>query len=180
MIYVFLADGFEETEALVPVDVWRRAGFEVKTVGVTGDEVTGSHGITVRADCRPDAVALEQAEAVVLPGGMPGTVNLENSEAVRQALAYAAAHPDVWMAAICAAPSVLGHAGLLKGRCVTCYPGFETALEGTVYTAEPVVVDGRVLTARGAGVALEFGLRLVSELKGAAAAQTLKESMQCR
>ncbi len=179
MIYVFLADGFEEVEALAPVDAMRRAGLSVQTVGVTGSVVTGSHGIPVTADIPADAVDFSAMQAAVLPGGMPGTKNLESSPAVQAALDYAAAH-DCLIAAICAAPSVLGHKGLLRGKRATCFPGFEPTLEGAVVTGESVTVDGRFVTGRGAGVAWEFGLALVSLLCSPEEAAALKASMQCR
>ena len=116
MIYCFLADGFEEVEALAPVDILRRAGAEVKTVGVTGEYVTGSHGITVKADIEAQAAVLGSSlEAVILPGGMPGTLNLEKSRAVQSAIDFAVAN-DKLVCAICAAPSILGHKKLLAGR----------------------------------------------------------------
>lgn len=177
MIYVFLADGFEEIEALAPVDVMRRAGLAVCTVGVTGETVTGSHGISVKAD----ALKFDPAdmEAVVLPGGMPGTRRLDESPLVAEAL-EAAEKKSCLIAAICAAPSVLGHKGLLKGRRATCFPGWEKELTGASYTGEPVTADGNILTARGAGVALEFGLALTARLVSPEKAEELGRSMQCR
>lgn len=179
MVYVFLADGFEEIEALAPVDIMRRAGLSVKTVGVGGTVVTGSHGIPVTADVTAGEVTMADAQAIVLPGGMPGTHNLEACSAVQAAIDYAAAH-DCWIAAICAAPSILGHRDLLRGRRATCFPGFEKDLYGATATGEPVVTDGRFVTARGAGVAVEFGLRLVRELCSPQQEQALREGMQCR
>ena len=177
MIYVFLADGFEEMEALAPVDVMRRAGLSVCTVGVTGRQVTGSHGVTVTAD----AVEFDPAdcEAVVLPGGMPGTAHLDESSLVAGAL-RAAAEKGRLIAAICAAPSVLGHKGLLTGRRATCYPGWEKELTGAEYTGEPVTEDGNLITARGAGVAVEFGLALTARLTSPEKAEQIGRSMQCR
>lgn len=180
MVCVFLADGFEEMEALAPVDILRRAGVTVQTVGVGGKTVTGSHGIPVVADAADHELVLsDDLQAVVLPGGMPGTKNLEKSAVVQAALDYAAAH-DCLIAAICAAPSVLGHRELLRGRRATCYPGFESELYGAVVTGASVEVDGRIVTARGAGVSLDFGLQLLCELGLCEQAAALREGMQCR
>ena len=176
MIYVFFANGFEEVEALTPVDVLRRAGCQVKTVGVGGLEVTGSHGVTVRADLEEKDVETDEIEMVVLPGGMPGTLNLEKSPIVRAAV-EAAAEAGAWVAAICAAPSVLGHYGLLKGREATCFPGFEQELHGAVFTGAPVTVSGNIITGRGAGAAMAFALALAEALKGKEAAQAIGSAM---
>ncbi|MBE6767466.1 MAG: DJ-1/PfpI family protein [Ruminococcaceae bacterium] len=178
MIYVFLADGFEEVEALAPVDIMRRAGLSVQTVGIGGRTVTGAHGITVTADVTEETLTPDDIEAVVLPGGMPGTKNLEASGTVATVLEKAV-QEGVLIAAICAAPSVLGHRGILRGKRATCYPGFESALEGAVLTDGGVVRDGNVLTACGAGVALEFGFQLVSALCSEEKADSLREAMRC-
>lgn len=179
MVYVFLADGFEEMEALAPVDILRRAGLSVKTVGVSGAVVTGSHGIPVTADLTAEELDLADMEALILPGGMPGTRHLEASDAVQVALDYAVAHSCV-IAAICAAPSILGHRDLLRGRRATCYPGFEKELYGATISGEAVTTDGHIITACGAGVAVEFGLRLVRALCSPQQEQALREGMQCR
>ena len=122
MIYLFLADGFEEVEALTPVDYLRRCELEVKTVGVHGKMVRGSHGITVIADCTMYDVELDQAQMIILPGGMPGTLNLEKSRML-QGLIDLCTERNIPIAAICAAPSILGHKGLLEGKKATCFPG---------------------------------------------------------
>ena len=164
MVYCFLAEGFEELEAIAPIDMLRRAGIKVVTVGVTGKNVTGSHGITVEADITAEEVVLSECvEAVVLPGGMPGTVNLEKSTVVQKAIDFAVS-ADKYVCAICAAPSILGHKGLLKGRTATAFPGFEKDLEGAVIGEDYVCTDGKFITARGAGVAVKFGLEIVSRL----------------
>ena len=179
MVYIFLADGFEELEALNPVDVLRRAGVPVTTVGVGNKTVTGSHQIPVTCDKTVEELSsFEDMEMVILPGGMPGTVNLENSPVVQKALEWAAGK-ELWIGAICAAPSVLGHKGLLKGKRAVCFPGFEDALDGAELSKESVCIAGRIITAKGAGAALEFALALVKCLKGDAASQTIKETMQC-
>lgn len=178
MIYIFLADGCEEIEALTPVDVLRRAGCEVKTVGVGGKTITGAHQIPITCDMTEAEVTYQGLEMVVLPGGMPGTRNLEASQTVLSAVKYAAEN-GIWVAAICAAPSVLGHMGFLKGRKATCFPGFEGELAGAKVTGEPVCTDGKWITARGMGVALECSLKLAEVLQGLETAQKLSESLQC-
>lgn len=161
MIYVFLADGFEETEAVAPIDLLRRAGRKVVTVGVGDNIVTGSHGIPVVTDTiAQEAPLTDELEMIVLPGGMPGTLNLEKSEYVQAAIDYCVANGK-FIGAICAAPSILGHKGLLKGRTAVCYEGFETQLEGAEIGCTPVAVDGQFITSRGAGTAIDFGLELV-------------------
>ena len=177
MVYVFLAPGFEEIEALAPVDILRRAGVEVRTVGVGGPVIKGSHGVPVQCDITEDQVETAGLEMVVLPGGMPGAANLEKSAQVQKALDYCA-QQGLWIAAICAAPFVLGHKGLLKGRRATCYPGFETELLGAQYTAAPVERDGKVITGKGPGAALPFGYCLAEVLKGRETARKLQEAMQ--
>lgn len=163
MIYVFLADGFEETEALAPVDLLRRAGKNVVTVGVGDNIIRGSHGIPVIADTIAQEIRLdEELEMIVLPGGMPGTLNLEKSEYVQKAIDYCVQN-NRFIGAICAAPSILGHKGLLRGKKVVCYTGFETQLDGAVVGDGAVETDGIFITARGAGVAVEFGLKLVEK-----------------
>ena len=179
MIYLFLANGFEEVEALAPLDILRRAGETVRTVGVSGRTITGSHGIPVVCDCTADALPDEAPKAVILPGGMPGTKNLDASEVVcRTVLSVHAAGGLV--CAICAAPSVLGHLGVLEGKAATCFPGFEDELAGARVSDRSVVHDGNVITAKGAGVALDFGFAIVSALCGAEKADTLRRAMQCR
>lgn len=178
MIYLFLAPGFEEIEALAPLDILRRAGLEVATVGVSDRLVPGAHHIAVEADLAPMEVDLEQLEGVILPGGMPGTLNLEKSPIVQAALDAAAAGNKL-IAAICAAPSILGHKGLLKGKKAVCFPGFADQLEGAEVCDTPVCQDGNIITAKGAGVAVDFGLRLAAYWKGDAAASELGAAMQC-
>lgn len=179
MIAIFLADGFEEIEALAVVDLLRRAELPVTTVGIGGKTPVGSHGIPVCADITEDELNPSALTAVVLPGGMPGTLHLEASATVQQSLRYAVDN-RLPVAAICAAPSVLGHAGYLKGIRATCYPGFEDALDGAVVSDEPVVTDGLFTTARGAGVAVDFALELVSRLASPDTAANIRSAIQCR
>lgn len=177
MIYIFLAEGFEEVEAIAPLDVLRRCGLEVKTVGVTGSTVTGAHGIPVVCDCTLEQVDAEHAQAVLLPGGMPGTLNLKKNNAVLAAVRTANACGRI-VAAICAAPSILGEIGLLRGKTAVCFPGFEEALDGARLGTEPVCRDGNIITAKGAGAALEFGERIAAEFVGAEKAAQVLASMQ--
>jgi len=177
-ILVFLADGFEEVEAVTPVDVLRRAGCEVLTVSVTGKkEVTSTHGITIKADILFGEADFSGVDMLVLPGGQPGTTALDHHQGLRQKLAGFAAG-DRWIAAICAAPLVLGHLGLLKGKKATCYPGAEKELTGATFTGNPVEVDGKVITGRGPGVALAFSLVLAGKLMGTAVMEQIKEKMR--
>lgn len=171
MVYVMLAEGFEEVEALTPVDLLRRAGAQVKTVGVTGKTVTGARGIPVVADILPEEVVLEDMELLFLPGGMPGTRNLDASEFVHGTIRYCVEH-DRYLAAICAAPSViLGGLGLLEGRRATCYPGMEDGMRGAAAMDVPCVADGKIITGRAAGAAMDFAVALCAAVCGGAAAE---------
>ena len=164
MVYVFLADGFETVEALCPIDLMRRAGLEVSTVSISGSyEVTSRQNITVLCDTALDCVDLDKAELLMLPGGMPGSDNLAKCEALCSLLVKAYER-DIALAAICAAPYVLGMLGILKGKQATCYPGFEGLLEGAYISEQTVVRDGNIVTGAGMGVATEFGLELISLL----------------
>lgn len=181
MVFLFLADGFEEIEALTPVDLLRRAGVEVVTVGVSGKTVTGSHGITVSADVgAEEALAMLAAgtipEMIVLPGGMPGAATLDASSVV-DTFIDAAEKANAYIAAICAAPMILGKRGLLRGRHATCFPGFEEYLEGAAYMDVHTVTDGRYITGRAMGAATEFALALIKELKGEGAADALRAAV---
>lgn len=163
MIYVFMADGTEELEAIATIDMLRRAELDVMTLGVNSQMIVSSHGVGIVCDA--DAKNIEPDEtlqAVVIPGGMPGTLNIEKSPYAQKFIDYANEHGKI-VAAICAAPSVLGHKGLLKGRKATCFPGFETELEGAEYVDCGVVQDGNIITAKGAGVAIEFGLKIAEQ-----------------
>lgn len=179
MIYVFLADGFEETEAIAPIDMLRRAGKEVVTVGVTGKTVTGSHDIPITADITEGELkSFSGIEMIVLPGGMPGTLNEEASDIVQGAIDYCIDN-NIPIGAICAAPSILGHKGILDGKTAVCYSGFEKELKGAVIADKGVVTDGNITTARGAGVAIEFGLELISVICGKAASEKIRDSILC-
>lgn len=174
-----LAEGFEEIEAVTVVDLLRRAGIEVHTASLGGREVTGSHGIAVLADLGLDEAAVEGYDMIVLPGGMPGTAHLKSDARVARLLQEFAA-AGRYTAAICAAPSVLAHAGLLEGREATSFPGFLTpeSAPGIRLSEEPVVVDDKVATSRGPGTAMAFGLRLIELLEGADARRQVQERLQ--
>lgn len=164
MIYVFLANGFEETEAVAPIDILRRCRLDVVTVGIGGSRIESSHGITVITDTVDKHIVLdENLQAIILPGGKLGTDNLEASETVQKAIDYCAAN-NLYIGAICAAPSILGHKGILNGKKAICYPGFEKDLKGAEIVNEPAVLDGNIITSRGAGAAIEFGLKLAEVL----------------
>lgn len=180
MVYVFLAPGFEETEALAPTDIMRRAKIEVKTVGVGGDTITGSHGITVKTDCVADEISpSDDIEMIVLPGGMPGTLNLEADSQISRFINYCSQNGK-FISAICAAPSILGHKGILNGKKATCFPGFEKDLTGACIVDKLCVNDGLITTAKGAGASLEFGLTLVSLLRGEETSLAIRKALQCK
>lgn len=177
-VYLFLADGFEDLEALSVVDVARRAGLSIRTVSISDSKaVTSSHGVTMQADELFNAETIcHDAEMIVLPGGMPGAANLADHEGLRKLiLGFCAANRP--MAAICAAPMVYGKLGLLKDKKVTCYPGFEKFLEGAEVTGRMVEQDGNFITGKGPGAALEFAFAIVAKLAGKAKADEVKIGM---
>ena len=177
IVYVFFADGFEEIEALTAVDVLRRAGRNVQIVSVTPDEiVVGAHNVSVLCDINFDNCDFFDVDMLVLPGGLPGATNLAEHEGLNRLLADCAAKGK-FIAAICAAPMVLGKQGLLKGKKATCYPGFEQHLEGAECTGEMVVRDGNIITGKGPGASTEFALALVEALDGKNKADELAGAM---
>ena len=177
MVYILLAPGFEEAEALVPVDMLRRANIETATVSITGEPVPGSHGVTVLADVTLDDVDLSRADMVVLPGGGPGYKNLGKEPRVEE-LVRKAAERGLWLAAICAAPTLLGRWGLLEGKNAVCYPGMEDGLTGAQPQMDQgVVVAGKIITGRAAGSAFDFGLALVEALAGKAEADKVRHGI---
>lgn len=179
MYYVFLADGFEETEALAPVDIMRRAEIEVYTVGVGAKVVTSSHQIPVVADVVDCEIGPDKdCEGIVLPGGMPGTLNLEKSATVQKFIDYCVEN-KLLIAAICAAPSILGHKGLLDGKKAVCFPGFEGQLGEAVVCDDAVMTDGNIITGCGAGAALKFGFEIVKYIQSEASANHFKAAMLC-
>jgi 4-methyl-5(b-hydroxyethyl)-thiazole monophosphate biosynthesis len=179
-VCIFLAEGFEEIEALTVVDVLRRANIEITMVSVTGTElVAGSHGIAVKADRLFDDMDFGDTDMLVLPGGMPGTRNLNNHEGLSRLLkTFYEKGKD--LAAICAAPMVLGTKGFLNGKNATCFPGFEEYLAGARCQAADVVTDGNIVTSRGMGTALDFALSLVTKLKSREEAVKLSQAIQYR
>lgn len=179
MFYCFLADGFEEIEALATIDILRRADIPVTTVGVGGNMIRGTHDITVQADMHIDEFEIdENITGVILPGGMPGVKNLYAEERVRHAVSFCVSR-DLYVCAICAAPSILGRMGVLMGKRATCYPGFEDELLSAKLSTDKVVVDGKIITAKGAGVALDFGFKIVEQIEGEVKAERIAASMQC-
>lgn len=181
MFYCFLAEGFEEIEAITTVDMLRRAGVDIKTVAVTDEitlTVTGAHNIPVVADCHIDEVTTDELCGVFLPGGMPGTTNLDEDSRVRELVSFCADN-DKYIFAICAAPSVLGHMGLLNDKKATCYPGFESELEGAVCCNAPCVQDNKIITGKGPGATVDFASVIITELCSEDTAKNLRASMQC-
>lgn len=178
MIYVHLAEGFEEVEALTIVDVLRRAGEDAKTVSITGErQVTGTHGIPVIADILYEEADYDKCKMIVLPGGFPGAANLEAHEGLAAHIRCFAEDPAKKLAAICAAPMAFGTHGVIWGKRATIYPGMEERLTGAEATGDAVTVDGNIITGKGPAYAMEFALALVKELKGKAAADKVAEGL---
>ena len=176
-VYAFFADGFEEIEALTTIDVLRRAGMNVEIVSVTPDEiVVGAHNVSILCDVNFENCDFFDAELLFLPGGMPGAATLDKHEGLRK-LILSFVEKGKPVAAICAAPMVLGKLGLLKGKKATCYPGFEQYLEGAECVKEHVVRDGNIITGMGPGAAMEFALDIVDLLAGKEKVDELVEAM---
>ncbi|MBD5158197.1 MAG: DJ-1/PfpI family protein [Butyrivibrio sp.] len=177
-LYAFLADGFETVEALGVVDIMRRGGVEVCTVSVSDRlEVVTSHNIMVLADKLFDDCDFSDADVVFLPGGLPGTKNLEAHEGLC-ALIDKAFADGKYIAAICAAPSILGHRGILKGKTATCFPGYEDELDGAMPTGEGFCVDGKIITGKGMGKTIDFALAILEALTGKDNAEEIKSKIQ--
>lgn len=177
MVYLFLADGFEEIEALTPVDMLRRAGIEITTVSINETEVvSGAHGIQVLADTTADKVTPDDIDAVILPGGLPGADNLRMNKTVNTFLDVASKNGKL-LCAICAAPRILGEKGLLNGKKATCFPGFEEYLTGAIVDDYGCIRDGNVITAKSMGKAVDFSVEIISALKDAEAAAKIKNSI---
>lgn len=176
-VYVFMADGCEEVEALTPVDLLRRAGHEVCMVSIMGRPViVGAHNISIGTDARIEEGDWADGDLYLLPGGMPGTKYLGENQKLTELLT-AQYGQGKRLAAICAAPSVFGKLGLLKGKKAVCYPGMESTLEGAQPVADPVVTDGTITTSKGVGAAMDFGLELIRLLDGEEKAQAIKEEV---
>lgn len=172
MVYVFIANGSEETEAIATLDIIRRANFKAQLVGVGSREVTTSHGVTIVTDTEISNIDFDfDFDMIVLPGGMPGTINLEKNPLVQKAI-DTAVKKNAFIAAICAAPSILGHKGLLSGRRATCFPGYESELKGAELIDVAAVRDGNIITANGPGAVFSFG-KLIVEALGGNAAKTI-------
>ncbi len=176
MIYVLMVDGFEEIEAIEPIDIMRRAGLNVLTVGVNGEMVNGAHNITIKTDILIDDINKEDMELLMLPGGA-GHTKLDKDERVHSLIDYANKE-GIYIAAICASPSIIGKKGLLKGKKATCFPGFEEYLIGAEVVSCSVVTDGKIITGRGAGAAADFGFEIVRLLKNKEESDSLKGTMQ--
>jgi protein deglycase len=180
MIYVFFAPGFEEIEGLTAVDILRRAKLDVAAIGVGSKEVTGSHAIEIICDYEIGQVKPDDSlEAVILPGGMPGTLNLDKSPEVQAFIDYAYQNNKL-LCAICAAPIILGRKKLLCEREAVCFPGFEDELKGAKLSKKYVCRDGYIITAKGMGVSIDFAIEIAKAFIGDRAAIELKESLQCQ
>ncbi len=180
MVYVLLGTGFEEIEALTPVDLLRRAGVEVQTVGLNGKVVYGGHGIGVEADIVPEQMDLTKAEMIVLPGGLGGVASIRGSKAALDAVRFAYENGK-FVAAICAGPTVLADLGILSGKKATCYPGQIPKMGDALVDAEAAVVaDGKIITGASAGTAIPFALKLIEALKGEDTAKTIAQQIVIR
>lgn len=177
MVYIFMADGVEEIEAVTPADILRRAGIEVMLIGVTGKTITGAHGIKIECDAEIGAVNMEKGRGYILPGGMPGTTNLFESEKLKEIIKSAANSGRI-IGAICAAPMILGELGILNGLRATCFPGFEGHLKGAVLCGDSVCAEENIITAKSAAAAFEFSFALVSALAGEGKAKEIRAGMR--
>lgn len=181
MVYILLGEGFEEAEALVSADVLRRGGADVSLTGLGRRTVAGAHGIVVTADCVAEDVTLTPGDMLVLPGGLGGVESIEKNAAAMALVRRAAEDARIWLGAICAAPTLLARAGLLRaGTCAVCYPGMEGELTDAGATAcmeRPAVTDGTLITGRGPGAAFDFALSLLAALKGAETAEDVRAGM---
>jgi 4-methyl-5(b-hydroxyethyl)-thiazole monophosphate biosynthesis len=179
MVYVMLGTGFEEIEALAPVDLLRRAGVEVMTVGINGKTVYGGHNIGVEADIRIDQMDLTEMEMIVLPGGLGGVASIRESTETLNAVRFAYEN-GCYVAAICAGPTVLADLGITDGRTATCYPGQKGNMGSAILEDVAAVRDGKIITGASAGCAVEFALALIEALKGAQAAQVIRNQIVIR
>lgn len=179
MVYVLLGTGFEEVEAIAPVDLLRRAGIPVLTVGVDGKAVTGGHGITVEADITLEQIDLTELEMIVLPGGLGGVATARSSQAALDALTFAYEN-DKYVAAICAGPTVLAELGIIGSRKATCYPGCEGGMGDASLEESACVTHGKLITGASAGCAIHFALGLIEALRGKEEAQRIKKQIVIR
>jgi 4-methyl-5(b-hydroxyethyl)-thiazole monophosphate biosynthesis len=176
MVYVHLAEGFEEIEVTTIVDILRRAEIETKTVSIGEKRVVGAHGVPITADLVFEEADYSTCDMIVLPGGIPGTTNLQEHKGLRESI-LAFASVNRWIAAICAAPMILGELGILEGKKATIYPGMEEYLVGATPLSDPVVVDGKVITSKSPGTAMVFALELVNAIKGKTTMNTVEEGL---
>ena len=179
MVNVLLGTGFEETEAIAPIDLLRRAGVEVLTVGLNGKTVYGGHGIGIEADITEGEMDLTAMEMIVLPGGLGGVASIRASEAAMNAIRFAYEN-SLYTAAICAGPTVLGDLGITTGKRVVCYPGCEEGCPGATFENTAACTDGKLITGTSAGCAVAFGLALIAALKGEEAARAVEKQIVIR
>ena len=179
MIYMFLGTGFEETEAIAPLDLLRRAGLKVMTVGLNGKIITGGHGIGVETDITIDQLDLTDLEMVILPGGLGGVASIRGCEKAMDAIRFAYENGK-YTAAICAGPTILAQLGITDGKKATCYPGCENQMGSALMAEAAAVTDGKVITGTSAGCAVSFGLELIAALKGPEAAEVIAKQIVIR
>lgn len=179
MVYMLLGTGFEETEAVAPLDLLRRAGIEAKTVGLNGKTIVGSHGIPVVADMEIGQLDIADAEMIILPGGMGGVASISACQKALDAV-KAVWENGKFVAAICAGPTILAKLGITEGVIATCYPGCEKDMGGAIMVMAPAVFDGQVITGASAGCAVSFGLALIGALKGPEAARAVENQIVIR
>ncbi len=179
MVYVLLGTGFEETEAVAPIDLLRRVEIPVTTVGIGGKRIVGSHGIALEADITLDALDREALEMIVLPGGLGGVASIRGSQEALDIISQAWERGK-YVAAICAGPTILADLGITRGRRATCYPGCEDAMGDTRMECSAAVIDGRLITGTSAGCAIPFGLALIEALKGRELANTIAQQIVMR
>lgn len=179
MVYMLLGTGFEETEAVAPLDLLRRAGIGVLTVGIGGKVITGSHGIPVTADITLGEMDLTALDMIILPGGLKGVASIQGSDAALEAVRFAWENGK-FVAAICAAPTILASLGITDGRNATCYPGCEAQMGSANMVRAAAVTDGRLITGTSAGCAIPFGLALIAALKGQEAADAVEKQIVIR
>ena len=179
MVYMLLGTGFEETEAIAPLDLLRRAGVQIQTVGINGKIIYGSHSIGVEADITIDEMDLTQMEMIILPGGLGGVASIRASQAAMDAVRFAYEN-DKYTAAICAGPTVLADLGIPNGKNATCYPGCEEQMGSANMVCAAAVTDGKLITGTSAGCAIPFGLALIAALKGQDAADAVEKQIVIR
>ncbi len=179
MVYMLLGTGFEETEAIAPLDLLRRAGIEAATVGIGGKIIKGSHGIGVEADLTLEEMALSNLDMIVLPGGLGGVASIKASKDALKAVRWAWEN-DKYVAAICAGPTILAQLGITDGKKATCYPGCEAQMSSAIMVSAAAVTDGKVITGTSAGCAVPFGLALIAALKGQEAADAVEKQIVIR